>query len=116
MIALRITPSFNMTLDDVIAMFRTNQPTGLIADELLRSTSVMQAMEKDSAFYNAVKDAEVYFSSDDFWTAPPQALAHMIEKLRADLMLAQDDAAAKSMLLEMILNTGPEIPRSRKVG
>ena len=111
-----VTHSFNMTLEDIVEMFRTDQPTGLIADELLRSTNVVHAMTKGSAFYIAMKEAESHFSSDDFWTSPPQALATVIDRARADIKHAPDTAVAKAMLLDLISDMGPDTPRSRKVG
>jgi hypothetical protein len=99
--------SLTSTLDEVLELFLTNQPTGLIADELVRSSQLYDLAEKGGALFRALRSAEKNYGTNEFWQSPPHELAFVIAKTRSAVSAANTRDQKIKVLFDLISESNP---------
>lgn len=107
MIEPKMTPSVRATLDELLDLFLTDQPTGLIADEMIRSHHLSQMAVRGGVLENVLRTAEAAYGTKDFWYSPPPLLELLIERTRAELARRGTRDLKRLALLEMATGKEP---------
>ncbi|MBS0564804.1 MAG: hypothetical protein JSR87_10115 [Proteobacteria bacterium] len=95
--------SLRSNLQDILVLFQENQPTSLIADELVRSTSILDAMEHGGELEEAIREAEMQFHVEGFWKSSPKKLGHLVDRLRVDIQRAESREEKWSILVHKLI-------------
>lgn len=99
-------------LIELIELFQTDQPDGLIADEIVMSSALADWALPGSEFAKVMAVAEKSFTEPSFWTSPPQPLVQVITKMRAQVARSKSDQDALDRLVDTFnslntVQTGP---------
>ena len=104
---LALTPSLKSAIGEIVALIENGQPTGLIVDEIIRSSRIVDNMVRGGELEIAVREAEKRFSDQDFWTSPPERLASLVEVLRKQIHSAATEKAKQTVLVELLSQKRP---------
>lgn len=93
-------------VDDICALFREDQPLGLIALELLVSSRVLDAVSPGTKLWKALDAAYSEFSADGFWKSSPAQLTRIIELTANEMHKSKTENECRQ-IAESILNGDP---------
>lgn len=100
--------SLRSNLQDILILFQEDQPTALIADELVRSTSILDAMEPGGELDEAIREAERQFHAEGFWKSSPEKLSFLVDRLRADIQRAKSREEKWDILVRTLFVAKPD--------
>ncbi len=66
-------------VDEILELFREEQPVDLIALEVIVSSRILDAVRPGTKLWNAMEHATSAFSKSGFWQTSPQPLRRIIE-------------------------------------
>lgn len=95
--------SLRNSLQDILVLFQENQPAELIADELVRSTAIIDAMAPKGELDLAIREAEEQFRTEGFWKSPPPKLSKLVGRLRAGIQHAGGQDEKWDLLVHTLL-------------
>ncbi|OZA17907.1 MAG: hypothetical protein B7Y02_02115 [Rhodobacterales bacterium 17-64-5] len=104
---LVLSPSLKAAIAGIVTLLETDQPTGLVVDEIVRSSRIVDSMVPGGALDLAVREAERRFSDADFWTSPPERLARLVELVRSQVRAARTEAMKHQVLIDLLVQKRP---------
>lgn len=109
MIELRMSRAAELSFNEVLELFLEDQPTALIAEEMLVSFGVLQTMLPGTKFHRAFKAAEqAYGQSREFWQGTPDSLGTLIDLTRHAIRRAESEAEKRLILFRLITEASPD--------
>ncbi len=104
---LALTPSLKSAIGDIVALLENEEPTGLIVDEIVRSSRIVDTMVRGGDLDIAVREAEKRFSAKDFWSSLPERLACLVNVLRKQIQNALTEKAKQQVLVDLLSQKHP---------
>ena len=109
--------SLNRALDEMVELVRRGEDMRYIASEFMVSPGILHNLRKGSKLERLIRESERSIDEQgfSFWQPPP-SMVGLVETVRAAMLDAPDDAAAREVVLSILREDDPALIAAVAVG